>query len=930
VPPTSIRPYDFSRAGAALAAVAAAMTMVHSFCLDNGLRVVLAPRPSAPGVAIQAWIGAGSADDPPNLSGLAHAVEHMIFKGTARRGVGDIAATIEGAGGEINAFTSLDHTVFHLVVGPEDLELGLDVLGDALTDPAFDEAELERERQVIGEELALGAADPGRVVGQALFAAAFRRHPYRRSVLGTERSIGRITRPDLLRFTGRHYRGGGMTLAVAGAFEPAEASARIASHLGRLPPGGGPQTRTSEPVASDLRMRIAERDVSEAQLAIGFLAPPLAHPDHVALDLLAVALGQGESSRLHHRLRGEREVAFAAGAQVYNLRDPGLFAVSAVSSPRDAGAAMGALFETTLALAHQPISADELEKAIHAVEADAVYGCETAEGLARTIGHAAAVAGDPCFDEHKRRRARTHDPERLRHVAARWLRPERAVAVTVGPEAASTSLGGRAGLHRLLEDAVGSAAATRDRAQLAGPSPTAARKRAPARAAPTRRRPSGQRGSATVARRLPGGVKLIIHPDRSVPLVAARALWRGGLRLESDQNAGVNALLAAALPRGCGDRDGAAISRELDQMAATMSGFSGRNSFGARAEWLAADWPAGLELLLDCLLQPRLTELDIERERRELLEDIGARAASPSHLAFRLFVERLYHKHPYRLDPLGSPRSLQRITAGEVRDFYRRHYPPGALTISVVGDVDPEAVTRQLRRRLAGLEPAPPAAVEVARESFAGRPAASREVYGQVPRAQAHLVVGFPGATIDDPDRLALEALAAVLGGQGGRLFVELRERRGLAYRVGAHSQEGADPGYFAVVVTCHPDRAAAVLAEIRSIVGALKSRPLAAAELARAVRYLAGAHRGALERRGALAASLAFYEAHGLGWNAAFETPARLAALTPDDLLRAARRFLDWDVAVTATVAPPAASPEAARRARGSERRAPRRPRRR
>ena len=879
---------------------------METFRLDNGLRVVLAPRPSSPVVALQAWIEAGSADDPANLPGLSHAMEHMLFKGTARRGVGAIAAEIEGAGGEVNAFTSLDHTVLHMVLPPDDLELGVDVAADVLGSPAFDAGELERERQVICDELQMAAADPGRLLGQALFAAAFRRHPYRRPVLGNERSVRRIRRGDLVDHAGRWLRADSLTLVLAGCFDPAQANELVAGHLGRLPPGARRRSRVTEPLSTELRYRLIERDISEVHLAVGFPAPAMADADLGALDLLAIALGQGESSRLVARSH-ESRLTHVAGAQVYNLRDPGLFAVSAIAPADKAAEALVELSRETLALGVEAITGAELDKASNAVEADSVYARETADGLARTLGLATTATGDPGFEAIVRERARRATPSTLREVAARWLRPERAVVSALGPPEAIRSLGGRAGLTGLIGRAAELA--------LAAPPPRSRR----ARPAPSRGSTKRGAGRITAPRveTLPGGIKVVIHADPSVKLVAARAVWRGGLRLETAETAGINSLLAATMTRGCGKRSAAAISYELDRMAAVMSGFSGRNSFGLRAEWLAADWTTGLDLLVDCLTAPALADTDLIRERQLLIEETGARAESPSHLAFRLFVESLYLRHPYRLDPLGSRASLEKLRPEVVRSFFRRHYPVSELTIAVVGDVDPTRVLDRLRRRFAGIEPrrAPP--VKPPAERFDGRAAGSREVYAYLDRAQAHLVVGFPGATLRDPDRLGLEILAAALGGQGGRLFVELRERRGIAYRIGAHSQEGADPGYFAVVLACKPERLGEALEVIKKTIAELRERPLAAAELARARRYLAGTHRASLERRSALAASLAFYEAHGLGWRELFELPERLAAVTAADVKRAARRFLDWDLAITATVTPPAATPGAIRRAR-------------
>src|SRR5215467_13002507 len=185
---------------------------IDSVKLDNGMTVVLQENHVSPVVAFQAWVGVGSADEPPELAGIAHVFEHMLFKGTARRGVGQIAQEIEGAGGEINAWTSFDQTVYHLVLASRFFDTGLDILADALFNSSFDPAELERELKVVLEEVKQGEDNPARVATQALFQTAFQKHPYRRPVIGYSKTVRSFTRERLVDFFRRHYVASNFTL----------------------------------------------------------------------------------------------------------------------------------------------------------------------------------------------------------------------------------------------------------------------------------------------------------------------------------------------------------------------------------------------------------------------------------------------------------------------------------------------------------------------------------------------------------------------------------------------------------------------------------------------------------------------------------------------------------------------------------------------
>ena len=193
--------------------------MVKRLQLDNGLTILAEELHHAPVVALQVWIKAGAADEEPRVSGIAHLHEHMLFKGTARRGVGEIARLIEASGGEINAWTSFDETVYHVVLASAELATGIDVLADAVRNAAFDAQELAREIEVVQEEIRRDQDTPSRRVSHALFELMYREHPYGRPILGTDRTVAAMRRDDLLAFFGEHYRPDNCVVVATGDFQ---------------------------------------------------------------------------------------------------------------------------------------------------------------------------------------------------------------------------------------------------------------------------------------------------------------------------------------------------------------------------------------------------------------------------------------------------------------------------------------------------------------------------------------------------------------------------------------------------------------------------------------------------------------------------------------------------------------------------------------
>ncbi len=865
--------------------------------LDNGLTVVLEENHTAPVVAFQAWVRVGSADEPPALAGIAHVFEHMLFKGTKRRGVGAIAQEVESAGGEINAWTSYDETVYHLVLASEFFDAGLDILADALTSSTFDPEELERERKVVLEEIKQGLDDPDRMAIQGLFRAAFDVHPYGRPVIGSAESVTALRREALVRFFARHYVGANVTLAVVGDFEAGRAAEAVKRAFGGMARGRQMPARAPEPMRRAPRIVVAARDVKEAQILFGFRVPEITHEDIPALDLLAIVLGQGDSSRLNLEIVRRRELATTASAYVFSARDPGLFVVSANLPGARLEAAARVLLDETLRVAREEVSVGELSKARTILESDRIFDKETVQGYARKLGFFASVAGDVHFEEAYLARLHRVTPADLVTVGARYLRAERLTAFAqIAEPRAERRPAREERLQRRLAATVKSAAARglRQAARATPPSPD------------------------RVARRvLASGAKVLVLRDATVPVVAVRATWLGGQRVEDSTTCGISNLLATLLPRGTNTRSAEEIMTTVEEMAGSLSGYSGRNSLGLQAEFLARHAERGLELVADCLVNATFSDEELEKERRLVLEDLRAQEDSLGHVTFQLFHETVWKSHPYRFDPLGTARSLRAMTRRKLLAHFQRHYRASNLTLAVVGDVDPDRVVAQLDALLGGRSSVPGGkAQEVSREQLPSRPA---RVERLLPKEQAHLVVGFPGTTLDASDRFPIEVLFQALAGQGGRLFVEIREKRALAYKISAFSLEGIDPGYLAVYVATSPDRLDESLAAIRAELERVRESGITTEELDRARRYLVGTHAIGLQRKSAVAAALAFHEAYGQGWQTYRQYGDRIMRVTREEVLKMARRYLDPRKEILAIVKPPAATVGRSKRAAGA-----------
>jgi zinc protease len=391
-------------------------------------------------------------------------------------------------------------------------------------------------------------------------------------------------------------------------------------------------------------------------------------------------------------------------------------------------------------------------------------------------------------------------------------------------------------------------------------------------------------------------------PRRSVPVVAARAAFAGGTLAEGENNAGITNFLSSMWLRGTRSHSTADFARAAENLAADVDGFSGRNSLGTTLECPVTALDPTLELFAELLLEPAFDLAEIERERSDTLAAIERREDRLAQLAYLLFAETHFRQHPYRLATLGSAESVNRFDADLLRAHHARLIRGENMAVAIVGDVDPDNVAARFSAQLTAI---PNGGFEAPSPPLEAAPSEIREAELRKDRAQAHLVIGFRGVTISDPDRFALEVIVQLLAGQGGRLFLELRDRRSLAYTVSANNTEGVAPGHFTVYIATAPEKLDEARAGMFEELQKLVQQPPSDEELERAKRYLIGNHAIGLQRNAAHAGLISLNALYGLGPDADRAFPEQISAVGKDETLRVARRIIDLNTYTLAVVRP-------------------------
>jgi len=402
--------------------------------LANGLTIAVDPLPGAQSVALGLYAMVGSRSEPEQLSGLAHLVEHMVFKGAGPRGTRELAEAIEDVGGQMNAWTSRDQTTFHGRVLERDTALLAELIADMVRRPHLDEEHLEREKQVILSEIGESADSPEDLVHDHLFEAAFAGQPLGRSILGQEKSLRAITRDDCLSWMAGELVPSRLILAASGKVDPDELL-KLGERL-----FGDMEDKPGTPIGSaDFSGGMANdrRRFEQAHWAIGLPGLAASDPRMPALSVFVQALGGGTSSRLFQELREERGLAYSVGAWAQAFADTGIVALSCAAD-RTAAAESMSLARSVLSETVETLSEAEIRRARAQLEAGLLMAMETPQGRADQMARSVEVFGRILSLDEMLGELRSVDVASARAAGAALLDGRMAVA-SVGAQLAAAA-----------------------------------------------------------------------------------------------------------------------------------------------------------------------------------------------------------------------------------------------------------------------------------------------------------------------------------------------------------------------------------------------------------------------------------------------------------------------------------------------------------
>jgi zinc protease len=862
----------------------------HERRLGNGLTVIVREDHSAPVVAVVTHVKAGYFDEPDAVIGISHVLEHMYFKGTARRGPGEIARETKGAGGYLNAGTIYDHTSYYTVLPSDSLEQALDIQADALQQSAIDDDELRRELLVIIQEAKRKLDNPCAVAQETLFETMFDVHRMRRWRIGTESVLGGFTRADILDYYRNLYRAANTILVVAGDVDPIRTFDLVEQYYGTMDAGEPVRdSGAAEPPRHEFRYREIDGDIAQSYIAWGWRTPGRTHEDSPALDVLAVALGSGRASRLYRAVRDAGQVA-SISAYAYTPGDIGVFGIDAELDPEDAGGALRAIAGVIRRVRERGFTPDEAARARNILEARMLRSTETVEGQASLIASWQARGDWRRADDYLENVLAVTERQ-LHDVALRYLDPDTLTLLLYRPRAAGEHAGDPAAVRDLLFAGpfdAGSSAPT--------PSAGHTASRVQAETLKPRIIEDGVRFYV-----LPdSGVNIVVKPRATTPIVSVALCCRGGILAERGDTAGLTGLMARTSVKGTRSRTGVQLAEESEALGASISPGVAPDMLDWSMSVPSRHLERGIELLLDAALEPSFHAEDAERERKITLSGLEQLRDDMYQYPMRLALTAAFGDHPYGFAITHLEESIRNADLGALGAWHEQRVLHGAPFVLVVGDVaDPDRAAGLIANRLDG-RIREPVAVHALPPVW---PATNVQRIEHRDKAQTALVLAFPGPPRNHPDVHALQVLSSAVSGLGGRLFEELRSRRSLAYAVSASPMPRGQAGAFVAYIGMAPDREQEARAEMMRELLRTAQSPLDGSELERARRYLIGSWQIRQQTNSRQLADLAGALLLGEGLAEQREYVSRIQAITAEQVRAAAERWIRPERAVEAVV---------------------------
>jgi zinc protease len=858
------------------------------YALPNGLEVILSQDKRLPMVAVNLWYHVGAANEAAGRTGFAHLFEHMMFQSSKHVPQDAHFRLLEGAGAsDINGTTDYDRTNYFETLPSNQLELALwlesDRMGYLLDQ--IDVAALANQQDVVRNERRQSVENrPYGIVEEAVVKTLFPRgHPYYGYVIGSHEDIQAAKLDDVKNFFKQYYAPNNASLAIVGDFETADAKPLVQKYFGTLKRGTSiPPIKADTPRITSERRRVVKDRIELPRTYFAWITPPIFKPGDADADIAANILGGGRSSRLFKKLVYEKQIAQSVTAQQESLILGSIFRIEATARPGHTAEELEKAIEEELqAFRTTPPDAREVERARNTIETGIVRGLETFGGfggVADRLNSYNHYLGTPDYLQKDVQRYRNVTPDSVLAFAREQLQPSARAIIHGVP--------GEQDLGEPVPTPPAPAARAGEGAEsINADEPW--RKDMP-KAGPARTLTIATPQTAQLA----NGLTIILSERKGLPIVAANLVLKTGSDANPTDKPGLASFTAAMLDEGTANRNALQIADEVAQLGASLSIGSNMDSTTISARSLTKSFPTTLDLVADVVMRPSFPGEEIDRQRASRLAELVQQRENPSALASRIMAAALYGpSHPYGYTEIGTEASVKAMTRDDMAAFWKRNFMPNNAALVVAGNISMAELRPLAEKAFASWPRGTPARPSLGN---AGTTSARVIVVDKPGAPQTEVRVATVGLPRSTPDYHAVQVMNAALGGLfSSRINMNLREEHGYTYGAGSQFVFRKGPGPFLTGGGVRTDVTAPAVSEIFKEIRGMSEKPMSGEELEKSKDSLARSLPGTFERSDSAAGSFSNVFVYDLGLDYFATYADRVNAVTSEQTLAAAKKYL-------------------------------------
>ncbi|MFA4981553.1 MAG: pitrilysin family protein [Candidatus Omnitrophota bacterium] len=817
--------------------------------LENGLTVLSVHVPAEKLAAIHATISAGSSSEDEYMgSGITHFVEHMVFKGTGKRGVGDIEKEIKSYGGIVNGSTSQDLTDYYIVVPAKYLKEALAILKDMLLNASFDKVEFEKEKEVILNEIKLNSDEPQSRLMKLLDETAYIAHPYKYPPIGYEKNFTALKREDLFKYYNRKYVPNRMVVTVVSGIDRESVIRVVEDDFRdfRAPNYGAPDIHAIEPAQIAARDAVEELPANLAYLAIGFHSTSVLDKDLFAMDVLSMVLGRGNNSRLNNEIVKNMRLAHSVSCWNYTPRDPGLFVINAILDKESLAPAKDAILKEVKKIRTVDIGDEELEAAKRMVLSDYIFSLEAVDARARDISSGYILTGSYDFSAKYVDGIQSVTVEDVKKAADIYLTETNMTVVRLVPK----------GYKEDMRESAPQAVII------------------------------GTIGKTVMT----NGLRILTREDRSLPVVSITLAMMGGLTVEKENKCGLSRFVSEMLLKGTSKRKEEDIAGAIESLGGRIAAFSGFNSFGLNIEVLKPDTGKALDILKDIMTDSIFPQDQIDKEKELTLAAIKAEDDDIFRKGSDILRKELFGKSPYGFRRLGTSQTISSISRDDLLEFYKRYCVAGNMVISISGDMAPTEMADRVKRLFGDVRTAKTDIAAVMPQTLR----ADKKADVEMDRQESLIMIGFITTDIKNTDKYALSVLGSVLSGSSGRLFSNLRGKLSLAYALGCAQKQTLDTGYFVLYAATSKNQIGDARKALALEMADINTKGPDEVEVDFAKRELLTKFDLETQANSFYSYTATLDELYGLGYDNVYKYKERIEEVTKEDVKRVANRYFN------------------------------------